>query len=329
MTFSEYMILASSFGLGAGGGWVVSRWGDFWGLTDIPNERSSHSRPTPKGGGIGILAAFLICSISFSIPISFWIPAAFISLLSLWGDHSEIRPQIRLLFQFTTGTILLIGILIGNGNAIVTYTLIPLLAVFVVGTANYYNFMDGINGIAAITGLVGFGLLGWFAVIEAADPHLIALCLCMSLSCLGFLPFNVHNAIVFMGDVGSVLLGFVFAGLVVWVSRSFLDFVCGTSFLFPFYADELTTLFVRIKDGDRLITPHRSHLYQILTNEYGIIHWKVSLGYGAFQLIVGVSILLLKDTGCMTILSMLALYFCVFIVLSYFLRRKVKSQIQI
>jgi Fuc2NAc and GlcNAc transferase len=187
--------------------------------------------------------------------------------------------------------------------------------------------MDGINGIAAITGLVGFGLLGWFAVIEAADPHIIALCLCMSLSCLGFLPFNVHNAIVFMGDVGSVLLGFVFAGLVVWISRSFLDFVCGTSFLFPFYADELTTLFVRIKDGDRLITPHRSHLYQLLTNEYGIIHWKVSLGYGAFQLIVGVSILLLKDTGCVTILSMLVLYFCVFIVLSYFLRRKVKSQI--
>jgi UDP-N-acetylmuramyl pentapeptide phosphotransferase/UDP-N-acetylglucosamine-1-phosphate transferase len=327
MTFSEYMILASSFALGAGGGWVISRWGDRWGLTDIPNERSSHSRPTPKGGGIGILAAVLICSISFSIPKSFWIPAVLLSFFSLFGDHSEIRPQIRLLFQFTAGTILLIGILIGNGSGIASYTLIPLLATFVVGTANYYNFMDGINGIAAITGLFGFGLLGWFAAAGAADPKIIALCVCMSLSCLGFLPFNIYKARAFMGDVGSVLLGFVFAGLVVWVSRSYLDFVCATSFLFPFYADELTTLFVRIKDGDRLLRPHRKHLYQLLTNEYRILHWKVSLGYGAFQLIVGVSILLLKGAGSMAVLSMLVFYFCAFSILSYFLRRKMKFRI--
>ena len=214
----------------------------------------------------------------------------------------------------------------GNGSGIAVYTLIPLLAIFIVGTANYYNFMDGINGIAAITGLVGFGILGWFVAAEAADPKIIVMCVCMSLSCLGFLPFNVGKARVFMGDVGSVLLGFVFGGLVVWVSRNFLDFVCVASFLFPFYADELTTLAVRIKDGDELIRPHRKHLYQLLTNEYGIQHWRVSLGYGVFQLIVGVSILLLKSTGSMAVLSILALYFCAFTIVSYFIRRKVKSQ---
>ena len=101
----------------------------------------------------------------------------------------------------------------------------------------YIYFMDGINGIAAITGLLGFGLLGWFAAAGVADTRIIALCVCLSLSCLGFLPFNFHKARVFMGDVGSVLLVFLFAGLVVWVSRGFLDFVCATSFLFPFYAD--------------------------------------------------------------------------------------------
>jgi len=84
---------------------------------------------------------------------------------------------------------------------------------------------------------------------------------------------------------------------------------------------------VRIKDGDKLIRPHRRHLYQLLTNEYGILHWKVSLSYGAFQLIVGISILLLKGAGSMAVVSMLVLYFCAFIILSYFLRRKVKSQI--
>jgi UDP-N-acetylmuramyl pentapeptide phosphotransferase/UDP-N-acetylglucosamine-1-phosphate transferase len=327
MTFSECMILASSFGLGAGGGWIISRWGDRWGLIDIPNERSSHSKPTPKGGGIGILAAFLICSIAFSIPKSFWIPAVLLSFFSLWGDYSEIRPQIRLLFQFVAGTILLIGILIVNESGIVANILIPLLLIFVVGTSNYYNFMDGINGIATITGTIGFGLLGWFAAAGGSDPRIIVLCVCISLACLGFLPFNIHKARVFMGDIGSVLLGFVFAGLVVWVSRSFLDFVCAASFLFPFYVDELTTLFVRIKDGDKLIRPHRRHLYQLLTNEYGIQHWRVSLGYGSVQLIVGVSILLLKGAGTMEVLSMLVLYFCAFSILSYFLRKKVKSKI--
>lgn len=303
---------------------LIARWGHRFGLTDIPNERSSHSRPTPKGGGIGILAAFLICSISFSIPKSFWIPAVFLSFFSFFGDHSEIRPQLRLLFQFTAGTILLIGILIGNGSGIAVYILIPLLAIFVVGTANYYNFMDGINGIAAISGLIGFGLLGWFAAAGGADTKIIALCVCMSLSCLGFLPFNVPKAKVFMGDVGSVLLGFVFAGLVVWVSRGFLDFVCATSFLLPFYADELTTLFVRLKDGDKLIRPHRKHLYQLLTNEYGILHWKVSLSYGAFQLIVGISILFLKNMGWVLMISALVFYFCSFTMLSFTFRKKIK-----
>jgi Fuc2NAc and GlcNAc transferase len=302
----------------------IAQCGHRFGLTDIPNERSSHSKPTPKGGGIGILAAFLICSISFSIPKSFWIPAVLLSFFSFWGDRSEIRPQLRLLFQFAAGTILLIGILIGNGNGIAGYILIPLLAIFIVGTSNYYNFMDGINGIAAITGLFGFGLLGWFAAAGGADTKIIALCVCMSLSCLGFLPFNLHKARVFMGDVGSVLLGFVFAGLVVWVSRSFLDFVCATSFLFPFYVDELTTLFVRLKDGDKLTRPHRKHLYQLLTNEYGITHWKVSLSYGALQLIVAISVLLLKNMGGIIVISALVFYFCSFTMFSYLYRKKIK-----
>lgn len=303
----------------------IARWGYRIGLTDIPNERSSHTRPTPKGGGIGILAAFFICSIAFSIPKSFWIPAVLLSFFSLWGDHSEIRPQIRLLIQFTLGTILLIGIFIENESGIGAHLLIPLLIVFVVGTANYYNFMDGIDGIAGITGLVGFGLLGWYAATVGGDPRIIAICICMSLSCMGFLPFNMLKARVFMGDVGSVLLGFVFAGLVVWVSKRFVDFVCAAAFLFPFYADELTTLFVRIKEKDKLIRPHRRHLYQLLTNEYGILHWKVSLGYGACQLILGISILLLKDAGSIAVLLVLIFYFCVFSIVSYFLRIKVKT----
>ena len=76
-----------------------------------------------------------------------------------------------------------------------------------------------------------------------------------------------------MGAVGSILLGFVFAGMVIWLSRSLFDFIVLAAFLFPFYADELTTMIVRLKDGDRLTRPHRKHLYQLLANEMGIPHW--------------------------------------------------------
>jgi len=313
-----------SFLIGGAGAWIIVKWGFKLSLFDKPNFRSSHKTVTPKGGGIGILAAFFVCSIAFSIPKSFWIPAVFISLFSFWGDRSEITPKIRLLVQFAAGTILLIGILMGKGSGFATYALMPLLAIFVVGTANYYNFMDGINGISGITGIIGFGMIAFYALNFGNNSHLSTLAICMSISCMGFLPFNVPKARVFMGDVGSILLGFVFAGMVVYLSKSFLDFVCLAGFLFPFYADELTTMIIRIRDGEKLSQPHRCHLYQLLANEYGILHWKVSLSYGAFQLTVGISILLLKNMGWVIVLSALVFYFCSFTMLSFMFRKKIK-----
>jgi len=127
---------------------------------------------------------------------------------------------------------------------------------------------------------------------------------------------------VFMGDVGSVLLGFVFAALVVLISKSFLDFVCLASFLFPFYADELTTMAVRVKDGENLLKPHRRHLYQLLANEQSIPHWKISTGYGVSQLVVGLTVMLAKPHGILVVLSLLVAYFVAFVFGSFSVRRK-------
>ena len=129
------------------------------------------------------------------------------------------------------------------------------------------------------------------------------------------------KARVFMGDVGSILLGFVFAGMVVWLANSLIDFICLSAFLFPFYADELTTMYVRLRDGENLTHPHRRHLYQLLANEKGISHWKVSVGYGLLQLVVGLSVLLLRDFGSVIVLSLLAAYFGAFIVVSSSIRK--------
>jgi Fuc2NAc and GlcNAc transferase len=308
--------------LGGAGAWSISKYGMKLSLLDKPNLRSSHDTVTPKGGGIGVLAAFFVCSLSLSIPKSFWISATFLSLFSLWGDRSEIRPKVRLLFQFAAGTLLLIGILMEKQNGLASYALMPLLAIFVVGTANFYNFMDGINGIAGITGIIGFGLIAFYASNFGNNSSLSTLAICMSLSCIGFLPFNVPKAKVFMGDVGSILLGFVFSGLVVYLSENVLDFICLISFLFPFYADELITMVVRLKNKENLTRAHRRHLYQILANEWDISHWKISVGYGLFQLMIGISILLVKNMGLIMVVPALVFYGCFFTICSFMFRKK-------
>ena len=306
----KYLILTiASLALGGAGAWLVARWGSGFGLLDKANHRSSHKGVVPKGGGIGILAAFLLASGVLGLPVLFWMCAGLISLLSLYGDRREIPPKIRLGIQLLGSIGLLFGLFYWEGRGWSVYLLIPFYAVFIAGTANYYNFMDGINGIAGITGVVGFGLVAGFAALSGSPSPFLILAVCMGLACMGFLPFNMPKARVFMGDVGSVLLGFVYAGLVVGLSYSLNDFMVLCAFLFPFYADELITLGVRIRDEkdvsrkgakarrnkdrkrtvDMVMQPHRKHLYQLLANEMGIEHWKVSVGYGALQFLSAVN----------------------------------------
>lgn len=318
------LIYLTSLVLGGAGAGIAALYGHKLGLLDHPNKRSSHNSPTPKGGGIGILAAFVSVSLYARIPPSFWIPGVFIGLLSLYGDKREFSPKLRLPLQVIAGIALFAGMNF-HLNGIYGLLLVILLAVFAVGTANCYNFMDGINGIAAITGIVGFGLLAFSNIISAGDKASAVLCVSITVSIIGFLPFNMPKARVFMGDVGSVLLGFVFAGMVVMLSKSLLDYICLAGFLFPFYADELSTMAVRLRDGENLLRPHRRHLYQLLANEKGLSHWKVSTGFGLVQLIVGISLLLLKPFGIITIVTVLAAYFAAFVVGGVIVRRSVVS----
>lgn len=311
----------TSLVLGGVGAWLIGHYGNKMGLTDEPNDRSSHKEPTPKGGGIGILVAFLFAAIVVGIPLLFWLPAAILGVLSFLADKLDFSAKVRLLFQFTASAVLLVGTrLFGLSPMNLVILFIPMVIYFV-GTANIYNFMDGINGIAAITGIVGFGLLAFSSFLSNADTSFTALSISLVMSCLGFLPFNFPNARVFMGDVGSILLGCLFGGIVVVLSKSILDFVCLASFLFPFYADELTTMAVRIKDGANLLRAHRRHLYQLLANEKGIAHWKVSLGYGLLQAAVGLSVLWVKPLGLTPVIVLLAVWFLAFFVFSALIRR--------
>jgi len=303
------MLYLSALILGGAGAWLISRWGTTIGLLDRSNNRSSHEGVVPKGGGIGILAAFLLVSWVLGLPFLFWVSIGLTALVSLYGDRKEMQPKIRLCIQFLAGIVLLVGLFQWEERSYWIYLLIPFLSVYVVGTANYYNFMDGIDGIAGITGFVSFELIALFGVLSGANESLLILAGCIGFACLGFLPFNMPNARVFMGDAGSVLLGFVYAGLVVGLSHSLSDFVVLCAFMFPFYADELTTEFVRLRDGENLLKPHRRHVYQLLANEMGVAHWKVSVGYGVLQLLVGLVVLGIRGCGTVVVLGFLVVCF--------------------
>jgi len=259
VTLILYLISLIFGGIGA---WIINIHGHKLRLLDNPNDRSSHHTAIPKGGGIGILAAFVFGSVVLSIPESFWIPSTFLAMISFWGDRHTLSVKFRLYIQFIAALIFLIYILFSHSSSVlcplypveclcfsystgVSSVLCLLLSIFIVGTANFYNFMDGINGIAGITGVVGFGLLASYVYCFGPNESLFTLSICISLACLGFLPFNILKAKVFLGDVGSILIGFVFAGMVVWLSKNLLDFICLAAFLFTFYADELTTMIVR------------------------------------------------------------------------------------
>ncbi len=309
------LIATATSALGAS---LVSRFGFRLGLKDEPTSRSSHNKVTPKGGGIGIVVAFLITAINLAMPITFWLPLGILAVLSFRGDQTEISPEIRLLLQLILAGILVFGTrMVGFGN-VITVSIALFTIVFVVGTANFFNFMDGINGIAGISGAVGFGLMGFAIIKEHTEMGL--LCVFMVLACLGFLPFNIPRARVFMGDVGSILLGSVFADLACMAAHSLLDFISLVSFLFPFYSDELTTMIVRLFSGENLARPHRRHLYQLLANECQIPHWRISIGYGLLQLLIGVNVLWVKPLGVEVVLAVLSCWFTIFMLFSFYVR---------
>ncbi len=277
-------VFAAALVCGAAGAYAISRYGRRLSLIDSPNERSSHSRPTPRGGGIGIVAAAVVFN-----ALSGYTALAFsgtaIGALGLADDIRAISCRRRLFIQLAMSAAAL-WLLKGVSGTILGVLLFIFWTVFIAGTANFYNFLDGINGIAALEGVVGLALIAVFARLVGNQGLTASACV-MMMPCLGFLPFNYPQARVFMGDVGSLFLGFTFAVLIEELSVTPGAFLCLIMFLSVYYADALLTLISRFLRGEDLSAAHRSHLYQFLSNELEIPHWKVSLAYATAQAGIG------------------------------------------
>ena len=304
---------------------VISKYSFRIAAVDVPNERSSHSLPTPRGGGIGIWIALIIVGIFVTGDIYFSAIISIAGLLGLLEDRFTLSSKIRLVSQFVISSFVAL-LFLGPPSSPLMLSLFLFWLIFITATTNFYNFMDGINGIAGLTGLVGFGLLAFFSyyILNARDVFLMSTAL--AAGCIGFLPFNFPRARVFMGDVGSILLGFVFASFVVRLSTSIEVFLCLIMFLSTFYADSVITIYYRWRRGENLMQAHRSHLYQYLCNDLKLPHWQVSLMYAAVQLLFGVLAILAYQNG-VTLQIVVFVLFSGMFVISYYMVKKIKPKI--
>lgn len=311
---------AIGFVLSCLGTWLVAKYGYSMKILDTSNGRSSHVGVVPKGGGIGILWAFIYLCVVLDISKFIWVPAVIVSIISFYGDRKELPVIRRLGFQIACSLCLTLSI--NHCLSFLSVLLILFYSIFIIGTANIYNFMDGIDGIAGITALVAFLSLAIYLSITGHINDVTVLSYGISISVVAFLFFNLPTAKVFMGDVGSILLGFIFAGLVVAQSRGVNDFIVMISFLSLFYFDSISTMAVRLVNGETLTKPHRRHLYQLLANEMKIPHWKVSVWYGFFQLLICSGVIFFRYSP-QSIIALLTGGFIIFILVSAIIRKKV------
>jgi Fuc2NAc and GlcNAc transferase len=290
--------LLGSLALGAMGAAIIAYAGARLGLADVANGRSSHVGVVPRGGGIGIAAALVLMALSVRLPWLVLIGVVTIALVGLADDRWRLASLLRIALQTSAAVLACFGLRLPVAWL---WWAIPL----VVGTTNVYNFMDGVNGMAGLTGLVAFGFMAGLCTISGSQ-QLALLCVGVAAACLGFLPWNLRrHAAVFMGDVGSTTLGFAFAVVMVALAKSQpATLAISPLLLAPFYGDALLTFVRRAVHHERLNEAHRSHAYQRLANELGWAHVWVSCVYAAAETIIGVLALALLGKHGLAILGL-------------------------
>ena len=287
------------------------------GTLDHPGERSSHIKPTPKGGGVGIVVAFMVgTSILFlgartarvpDLPFLGLIAAALgIAAVSYIDDVRSWSYAVKLGTQLAAA---LIAIACGIqfrvlhlpwlGVIDTGWLGLPLTAAWIVFATNALNFIDGLNGLASGSVALACLFLAGFAWAQA-DSFVQMASLVLAAGIAGFLPFNYPKARIFMGDVGSQFCGFVSAILGVLASRygaQTLSVLLVPMLLFGVYFDVVFTLGRRAWSGDRITQAHRSHLYQMAhragmpASVVTLVHWGM-VGWGglcciAFETAIG------------------------------------------
>ncbi len=228
-------------------------------IQDIPNERSLHAEPIPRVGGIAIMAGILSGWILLFHFWAWWIvlPVLGLFMLSLVDDVRNLPVKIRLLGHFVAAVIVLAG------AGVQWLWLLPVL-LFIIWMTNLFNFMDGADGLAAGMALFGFSFYGVAGLMHGNEAFAM-MNFTIGAAALGFLYHNFYPARVFMGDAGSIPLGFLAAAFGVWGwLEGYWPFWFPVLVFSPFVIDASATLLKRARHGEKLTEAHRDHYYQRL-----------------------------------------------------------------
>jgi Fuc2NAc and GlcNAc transferase len=292
MDFSSFIPLAAVFLVAvfttrAVRGYAMRR------LLDLPNARSSHAVPTPRGGGLGIVAGFagavvylygqarlpfdLLMALAGSLPVA---------AVGFWDDHGHVSARWRLLVQVGAAAWALYwlggfeSVTLAGARYDFGWFGTFLAGFFIVWLLNLFNFMDGIDGIAG-TEAISVAVLAAFLATAAAGTGLVLVALAAAAG--GFLVWNWPPAKIFMGDVGSGFVGFLLGVLAVRMAATGeLSLTVWLILLGVFFVDATLTLLRRMAGGQRWYEAHRSHAYQHAAQRFG--HRRVTLAALAINL---------------------------------------------
>jgi UDP-N-acetylmuramyl pentapeptide phosphotransferase/UDP-N-acetylglucosamine-1-phosphate transferase len=285
-------------------------------VLDHPNRRSLHSSPVPRTGGIAIAVG---CATALFFPPSHagltavGVGAALLFLAGLIDDLRGMGPMLRLIAQLAAAGILLAPFCTANDVILVCAALV----VATVWIINLYNFMDGSDGLAGGMTVIGFGAYA-IAAAMAGDAQLAAACGAVAAAAAAFLIYNFHPARIFLGDCGSVPLGFLAAGFgVVGLDRGHWSMVFVLLAFAPFIADASLTLARRVFRRERIWEAHRDHYYQRLVR-MGLGHRGTALLAYGFMLGTAATALATRQLPLVAQVAMLGGWAVAFLLLAAF-----------
>lgn len=263
--------------LSALGVWIIRQYAERRRIMDHPNERSSHSAPTPRGGGVAIVIVVLVAGIFAAFDsnlihsLIYLVCGAVIAYLGWRDDVHSLSPRVRFAVQGLVALASVLGMGYFKSVTIPLFGQLQLGAVgfiitllWIVGLTNAYNFMDGIDGIAG--GVALSAAFGWMFLAANTNQHFVYwVALAIAAVSLGFLFHNWSPAKIFMGDAGSTFLGYTFAVLPLLSADKGGDaLMLGTLLMWTFIMDAGVTFIRRALKGERVFDAHRTHLYQRL-----------------------------------------------------------------
>ena len=285
-----------------------------------PSERSLHISPIPRGGGLGIAAAILFGLVWQGAPIALIAAVFFVWAVSAWDDWRGTSPKLRL----TIHALAAFSIVTSWTPQI--SSICAFFAVFaLIWALNLFNFMDGSDGVAASTAMIGGLALAGLAVIGPASDSvalLASLGVIVAAAAAGFLCYNLPPARMFMGDGGSTVLGLTLAAVCLKGSTDNVWSVAAAATVFmPFWADATYTLIRRVSARHSPFSPHREHLYQRLAlaglGHRGVLFWMI--GWNLLSVIVAY---LLRDLALPVSLAFASAYAAFYVAFTEWTLRK-------